>query len=47
MIALLQDGTLEAEQFITGRISLDDIVDGGFPELIENKDENVKILVHP
>jgi len=26
---------------------LDDIVFGGFTELIVNKDENVKILVHP
>lgn len=46
-IAMLQDGKVDAEQFITGRIALDDIVEGGFRELIENKDENVKILVHP
>jgi len=26
---------------------VDDIVFGGFTELIVNKDENVKILVHP
>jgi len=26
---------------------VDDIVSGGFTELIVNKDENVKILVHP
>ena len=26
---------------------MDDIVFGGFTELIVNKDENVKILVHP
>jgi len=26
---------------------VDDIVSGGFTELIVNKEENVKILVHP
>jgi (R,R)-butanediol dehydrogenase/meso-butanediol dehydrogenase/diacetyl reductase len=46
-IGLLADGSVEAEQFITGRIALDDIVGAGFHELIENKAENVKILVHP
>jgi len=44
---LLQQGKIPAEQFITGRIAVDDIVSGGFTELIDNKDENVKILVHP
>jgi (R,R)-butanediol dehydrogenase/meso-butanediol dehydrogenase/diacetyl reductase len=34
-------------QFITGRIELDDIVDKGFRELVDNKEENVKILVRP
>jgi len=46
-IALLQDGKVAAEQFITGRIGLDDLVEGGFRELIDNKEENVKILVSP
>lgn len=46
-IALLQEGKVAAEQFITGRIGLDDLVDGGFRELIDNKEENVKILVSP
>lgn len=46
-IRLLQDGKVDAEQFITGRIGVEDIVEGGFRELVENKDENVKILVHP
>ncbi|WP_430296785.1 hypothetical protein [Sinomonas sp. B1-1] len=36
-----------AEQFITGRIAVDDILESGFRELIHNKDENNKILVHP
>ena len=46
-IALLRDGLVQASQFITGRIPLDQIVDSGIRELIDNKDENVKILVHP
>lgn len=46
-IGLIRDGLVEPEQFITGRIELDDIVDRGFHELIDNKEENVKILVRP
>ena len=46
-IALLRDGKVDAGQFITGRIGLDDLVTGGFRELIDNKEENVKILVSP
>jgi (R,R)-butanediol dehydrogenase/meso-butanediol dehydrogenase/diacetyl reductase len=46
-IALLRDGKVDAQQFITGRIGLADLVDGGFRELIDNKEENVKILVSP
>jgi (R,R)-butanediol dehydrogenase/meso-butanediol dehydrogenase/diacetyl reductase len=46
-IALLRDGKVDAEQLITGRIGLADLVDGGFRELIDNKEENVKILVSP
>jgi (R,R)-butanediol dehydrogenase / meso-butanediol dehydrogenase / diacetyl reductase len=46
-IALLRDGKVDAEQFITGRIGLTDLVDRGFRELIDNKEENVKILVSP
>jgi (R,R)-butanediol dehydrogenase/meso-butanediol dehydrogenase/diacetyl reductase len=47
VIALLRDGKVDAEQFITGRIGLDDLVSGGFRQLIDNKEENVKILVSP
>jgi (R,R)-butanediol dehydrogenase/meso-butanediol dehydrogenase/diacetyl reductase len=46
-IALLRDGKVDAAQFITGRIGLEDIVSGGSRELIDNKEENVKILVSP
>jgi (R,R)-butanediol dehydrogenase/meso-butanediol dehydrogenase/diacetyl reductase len=46
-IGLLRDGKVDAGQFITGRIGLDELVDGGFHELINKKEENVKILVSP
>lgn len=43
----LASGKITAEPLITGRIGLEDIVDKGFLELINNKDENIKILVKP
>jgi (R,R)-butanediol dehydrogenase / meso-butanediol dehydrogenase / diacetyl reductase len=46
-IRLLADGMVDASQFITARIGLDDLVEGGFRQLIEHKDEHVKILVSP
>jgi (R,R)-butanediol dehydrogenase/meso-butanediol dehydrogenase/diacetyl reductase len=46
-IALLRDGKVDAAPFITGRIGLEDLVEGGFRQLIEHKEENVKILVSP
>jgi (R,R)-butanediol dehydrogenase/meso-butanediol dehydrogenase/diacetyl reductase len=46
-IKLIQDGVVDVDQFITGRIGIDDIVDQGFRELIDHKETNVKILVHP
>ncbi|WP_413249325.1 hypothetical protein [Sinomonas flava] len=46
-IGLLRSGRIPAEQFITGRIAVDDILESGFRELIHNKEENIKILVHP
>ncbi|MGH3800969.1 MAG: 2,3-butanediol dehydrogenase, partial [Pseudonocardiaceae bacterium] len=46
-IGLLCDRKVDAEPFITGRIALQDIVEGGFRQLIDNKEENVKILVTP
>lgn len=44
---LLGNGQLKAEPMITGRIGLEDIVEKGFLELINNKDHNIKILVKP
>jgi len=45
--ALLANGQLKAEPMITGKIELEDIVEKGFLELINNKDENIKIIVRP
>jgi (R,R)-butanediol dehydrogenase/meso-butanediol dehydrogenase/diacetyl reductase len=47
VIALLQSGKLKVDQFITGRIAAADVAELGIRQLIENKDENVKIIVHP
>ena len=43
-IGLLADDLIDVGFFITMRIKL---VDGGFHELIQNKDEHVKVLVQP
>ncbi|MFC6672233.1 2,3-butanediol dehydrogenase [Marinobacterium aestuariivivens] len=47
VIALIDDGRLDVRPLITGRIELADILDRGFEELANNKDENVKIIVTP
>ncbi|MGY1679088.1 2,3-butanediol dehydrogenase [Geodermatophilus sp. SYSU D01176] len=46
-IEMVASGRVDPFQFITGRIRLDDIVEQGFRELIENKEQNVKVLVQP
>ncbi len=46
-IALVQEGKIDLEPFITARIPLDDLVPEGFDQLIENNEEHVKILVDP
>jgi (R,R)-butanediol dehydrogenase/meso-butanediol dehydrogenase/diacetyl reductase len=46
-IEMIASGRVDPFQFITGRIALEDIVKNGFEELVNNKEENVKILVHP
>jgi len=46
-IEMVASGKVDPFQFITGRVELDDIVPKGFDELINNKEENVKILVTP
>jgi (R,R)-butanediol dehydrogenase/meso-butanediol dehydrogenase/diacetyl reductase len=47
VIELIRSGTVDVDQFITGRIGLADIVDRGFRELIDHKESNVTILVQP
>jgi (R,R)-butanediol dehydrogenase/meso-butanediol dehydrogenase/diacetyl reductase len=48
VIKLLQEGKLgDVEQYITGRIAVEDVVEQGFKQLVHNKEENVKIIVHP
>ena len=47
VIAMLADGRIDVAPLITGRIALEDIVSGGFEELVHNKEQNVKIIVHP
>ena len=44
-ITMLRNGTISTEGIITERIELDDVVRGGFDELVDHKDRHVKILV--
>lgn len=46
-IRLVQDGKVRLAPFITARIPLDELVTGGFDQLINNNEEHVKILVNP
>ncbi|MCT2184741.1 2,3-butanediol dehydrogenase, partial [Brevibacterium casei] len=46
-IELVQSGKIKVSDFITGRIGLDELITGGFDELINNNEENVKIIVNP
>lgn len=46
-IALVQRGKLDLAPFITGRIGLDELVSGGFEQLINNNEHHVKIIVNP
>ena len=45
-IGMIQDGAIVTDGMITERIALDDVVAGGFDELVAHKDRHVKILVH-
>ncbi len=47
VIAFIADGRLDVEPLITGKIQLDNILKNGFEELVNNKEENVKIIVTP
>ena len=43
----LKDGRMKAEPLITGKIKLEDIIEKGFEELVNNKEKNIKIIVEP
>ncbi|WP_435361901.1 2,3-butanediol dehydrogenase [Haloarchaeobius sp. DFWS5] len=43
----LETGQFDAEEMITGRVALDDIVEEGFEDLLDPESEHVKILVEP
>ncbi|WP_253736674.1 2,3-butanediol dehydrogenase [Halohasta salina] len=47
VIEMFADGRLDPEPFITGRIGLEELVDGGFDRLIDPDSDHVKILVKP
>jgi (R,R)-butanediol dehydrogenase/meso-butanediol dehydrogenase/diacetyl reductase len=47
VLSFLVDGRLQATPMITGKIKLDEIIEKGFKELVENKDKHIKILVSP
>jgi len=47
VIRLVQDGKIDLAPFITGRISLDHLIDEGFDTLINRNETAVKIIVHP
>jgi (R,R)-butanediol dehydrogenase / meso-butanediol dehydrogenase / diacetyl reductase len=46
-IDLVRSGKVDLAPFITARIPLEDLVSGGFEQLIHHNDTQVKILVHP
>ncbi len=46
-MALMKDDRVNAGDLVTSRISLSDIVEQGFEELVANRDRHVKILVKP
>ena len=46
-MALMKDDRVNAADLVTSRISLSDIVEQGFEDLVANRDRCVKILVQP
>lgn len=46
-IKLVEDGKIDLAPFITGRISLDNLIDEGFDTLINRNETAVKIVVQP
>jgi (R,R)-butanediol dehydrogenase/meso-butanediol dehydrogenase/diacetyl reductase len=46
-VRLLASGQVQARSLITGRISLDRVVEDGFLELAKRGNDHLKVLVHP
>lgn len=46
-IKLVREGKINLAPFITSRIGLDQLVDGGIKQLVENNEHHVKIIVQP
>jgi (R,R)-butanediol dehydrogenase/meso-butanediol dehydrogenase/diacetyl reductase len=46
-MAFLSDGRVQVEPMISSKITLDELVEKGFKELIEHPEKNIKILVSP
>lgn len=47
VIAMINDGRIDVQPLISGRIQIGDILEKGFEELVANKDRHVKIIVSP
>lgn len=47
MIRMVQEGKVDLQPLITGRVALEDLVEQSFDTLINYKDTAVKVLVHP
>ncbi|KAL2027621.1 hypothetical protein VTO58DRAFT_110309 [Aureobasidium pullulans] len=47
VIQMMADGSLQADGMITSIVPLSNIVQGGFEQLISNRDAHVKILIQP
>lgn len=47
VLKVMADGSLKAEDLISADVPLENAVSGAFEELINHKEEHVKILVHP
>ena len=47
IIEAIDRGDVDTEAFVTGRISLDDLVEAGYEQLLDPETEHVKILVEP
>ncbi len=45
MIRLVQEGKVDLAPFVTSRIAVEDVVEKGYRELIDHKDDHVKIVV--